>query len=549
MIITYSGDIIPNTWVGSLSPALTISLKKFIPLLGSIWFLGVLFFSIRLLFGFVHLYHLKITSENRVPEWLQKTLNSLKEEFEMTEHISIALSEKVVSPMVMGIIRPIIVFPIAVLNSLSQKEAEMILRHELGHILRSDFLHNLVLNIIEVFMFYHPCVWWTAEVMRKEREHHCDDYVIQDNEDRMIYAKTLYKIRAMQANQQFGLGLSFSTDSDSLFQRIKRILNQNHKMSIMKGNVIVLFALLSSILFISAGSYFLRSKTNSPVELESKSISKIIISNPSIPMHKTKYDTLKEDRNKDSYNRDEVRTKIREKRDEIRKQMRELKEEIHREYGDEKVINLSDEEIEDLERNIEVQMESFEKRMEEMGDKLQVHFESDEFQDNISEIAEWGGNLGAHIAESILDNFDGSERNYHWNYNHSDENLDFDFSELGNNIGDMVSVIVDDVLGSFSDFNHSFVLVNPDKDSFVEELLSELKSDGYYKKNKVDLRLDANRLNINGKSQSDRMFDKYSRIVNRYHDIEFENGKKFIFKYSDKKGNISSSIKMEINKD
>ena len=53
---------------------------------------------------------------------------------------------------------------------------EALLAHELGHIRRHDYLINLLQNVVEILLFYHPAVWWLSRRIRTEREQIADDF-------------------------------------------------------------------------------------------------------------------------------------------------------------------------------------------------------------------------------------------------------------------------------------------------------------------------------------------------------------------------------------
>ena len=64
-----------------------------------------------------------------------------------------------------------------------------------------------------------------------------------------------------------------------------------------------------------------------------------------------------------------------------------------------------------------------------------------------------------------------------------------------------VEEVVESVEG-LDEFDGDFIYVNADRSELSNLLLSELKSDGFYKKNKVSLILDSKGVKINGKKPS-----------------------------------------------
>lgn len=65
------------------------------------------------------------------------------------------------------------------------------LAHELGHIRRHDYLVNMLQNIVETLLFYHPAVWWMSARIRHERELCCDDLAVRSWGDALCHARAL----------------------------------------------------------------------------------------------------------------------------------------------------------------------------------------------------------------------------------------------------------------------------------------------------------------------------------------------------------------------
>jgi len=149
------------------------------------------------------------------------------------------------------------------------------LRHELAHIMRNDFIHNIIIRLAEIIMFYHPGVRWIIRLIETERENHCDDLAITGQKERITYAKTLVKVKELEVFQNQQLALAFSNNKKSLLNRITRILNHNNKMSIMKSNLIVLAVLISSVICVSARSYYVNKITPEATKVETKSIQEL----------------------------------------------------------------------------------------------------------------------------------------------------------------------------------------------------------------------------------------------------------------------------------
>src|SRR5262245_2364892 len=70
--------------------------------------------------------------------------------------VSVALSDEVRSPILLGVLRPMIVFPADIASWTSPTERCAMLRHELAHVERRD--HHVILfqTILGGVFFFHP---------------------------------------------------------------------------------------------------------------------------------------------------------------------------------------------------------------------------------------------------------------------------------------------------------------------------------------------------------------------------------------------------------
>ena len=129
------------------------------------------------------------------------------------------------TPMVIGYLKPIILFPLGTVNQLTQQEVEAVLAHELAHIYRNDYLLNIIQSFIEIIFYYHPAVWWISANIRTERENCCDDIAVKICGSSITYVKALVILDEIQPTPN--LAMLFSSDSkNQLLNRVKRILNQ-----------------------------------------------------------------------------------------------------------------------------------------------------------------------------------------------------------------------------------------------------------------------------------------------------------------------------------
>lgn len=138
----------------------------------------------------------------------------------------VRITNRLMSPAVAGILRPVLLFPAAALAGLSPRELDFILAHEFAHIRRHDFLLGLLQAAVETLFFFHPAVWWISHRMGLEREHACDDAAMGVTGNRRAGATALARLAELQL--QSTLGLAPAAGGGQLLQRIRRLLEPNH---------------------------------------------------------------------------------------------------------------------------------------------------------------------------------------------------------------------------------------------------------------------------------------------------------------------------------
>ncbi len=141
------------------------------------------------------------------------------------KNVQIWLSSVVDAPLTLGFWKPVILLPIAAVNCLSIQQTEAIILHELQHIKRNDYLINLLIAVTDVILFFNPFAKLLADHIYKEREHSCDDMVLQFRYDAALYARSLLVLEQNRSNPVRTLAIAATGKSNQLLlHRVKRIL-------------------------------------------------------------------------------------------------------------------------------------------------------------------------------------------------------------------------------------------------------------------------------------------------------------------------------------
>ena len=250
IVIAEGGFILENaTIVQSFFQKSIEYFNEHLPLIVTLWFMGMVFFLLRLLGGLAFIQKLKTQQQQVLPSKWQTVFENIHSKFPMKKTVRIVESALAKTPMVIGYLKPVILFPLGAVNQLTQQEVEAVLAHELAHIYRNDYLLNIIQSFIEIIFYYHPAVWWISANIRTERENCCDDIAVKICGSSIAYVNALVTLEEIQPTPN--LAMSFSSGSkNQLLNRVKRILNQpQNKFNIMEKFTATCFLLVALFLF------------------------------------------------------------------------------------------------------------------------------------------------------------------------------------------------------------------------------------------------------------------------------------------------------------
>jgi GWxTD domain-containing protein len=200
-------------------------IAEVLPWLTPFWFAGVILFHLRGIAGWMSARRLRLKGVCPAPDRWQERLNQLRERLRVRTSVGLLETALGQTPVVIGWLRPVILYPVGLFAAMPTCQIEAILLHELAHIRRRDYLVNLLQTVVEGFLFYHPAVWWISSVIRTERENCCDDLVVavQGNAHEYATALTALEENRWAANEAVPAVL-LSATGGILMKRIRRLL-------------------------------------------------------------------------------------------------------------------------------------------------------------------------------------------------------------------------------------------------------------------------------------------------------------------------------------
>ena len=185
-----------------------------------LWAAGCAWCSVKMAVGWRAAKRLAGTSRRPVSTWLEARCRELSRRLGIGRAVQIGESGLVDGPSVIGWLKPVIIVPISAFSGLEPAQIDGLLAHELAHIVRHDFVVNLLQSVCEVLFFYHPAIRAISQMIRAEREQACDDIAVELTGDPRGYAVALAKLEEARCPS---LVLAANGGS-SLLARVRRLL-------------------------------------------------------------------------------------------------------------------------------------------------------------------------------------------------------------------------------------------------------------------------------------------------------------------------------------
>jgi bla regulator protein blaR1 len=128
----------------------------------TIWFIILSAQFIKLIANAGYVQRIKHYKTHAPTQYWKRRMQELAEQLQIKQRVLLLQSEIVKVPVMVGFLKPLILFPFSMMMQLPQEQVEAVLLHELAHIRRKDYFVNcfrisqkLFSFLIPVFFGYH----------------------------------------------------------------------------------------------------------------------------------------------------------------------------------------------------------------------------------------------------------------------------------------------------------------------------------------------------------------------------------------------------------
>ncbi len=257
--LTKSFSYMTGTGRGTIT-SWTGSFENYSGLIFCLWFTGMTVFFIRFCIDLYYADMLRKRDCRPLSEEMTELFRKLSGKMSIGKTVRFLESPIASIPAVVGYLKPVVILPLGIVMKIPSDQLEAVISHELAHIARNDFLHNLIQSIIEIVYFFNPSVIWISRMIRKERENACDDLAVKQCKDPALLARGLYSLGLLNSEMPVTV-MAASGKRKNLLCRIKRIITKENDMTrTYSGFVASIIVMFLTVTVITSCSLFAGTK-------------------------------------------------------------------------------------------------------------------------------------------------------------------------------------------------------------------------------------------------------------------------------------------------
>jgi len=212
-------------------------MDRALPWVSFAWAIGVVLLLIKNLGGWYTTRRLTQVGCQPVNTDMNELLGQVAERMEVRHAVRVVQSTLVQVPMVIGMIKPVILLPVHLIERLTQSQIRLVIAHELAHVRRFDYLVNVIQTLVDTLFFYHPAFWCLSAEIRKEREHVCDDLAAHACGSGLQLADAILAVETFRAERHAAMAMSFGGGDTR--QRVQRLIGHGTPSKNLAGQVLV----------------------------------------------------------------------------------------------------------------------------------------------------------------------------------------------------------------------------------------------------------------------------------------------------------------------
>lgn len=226
------------------TPAPTVSLTE---LLCMVWLAGMAAFLGYQLISYALARRALLRASAPAKAEARGELDSLRGELGIRRAVDLRVTERVTSPVMLGLFRPVVLLPAG------EEVPALVLRHELCHLKRLDVGYKGLMLLANAFHWFNPLVWWMAREAGRNLELCCDEAALRGApaDERRVYGEILLRTAAGGASPAFST--RFGSGKKQLRERLSNLFQKKRTGAVLVCSTLVLALALGSLVACESG--------------------------------------------------------------------------------------------------------------------------------------------------------------------------------------------------------------------------------------------------------------------------------------------------------
>ena len=275
-------DTTENTAVINDSKSIPVSDKHTIPqglpessisahlqwaqLLPLVWFAGAAALAIYVLATNFRLWRIVKVRRPLTEKKILDLLEDCKAQMGVQTILGIVQTNSIKSPALFGFIRPRLLLPEGLIESVNPAELRYIFLHELGHLKRYDILQGWLMAALQVLHWFNPLIWLAFYRIRTDRELVCDALAMgtMKSDEPPQYGRTIVNLLERFSRTQYLPSMAGILENKAHLKRRITMIAKFQKSTKKSTVVAVILTLALGCLVLTNAQAKAQPKNNNP---------------------------------------------------------------------------------------------------------------------------------------------------------------------------------------------------------------------------------------------------------------------------------------------
>src|SRR5262245_26068466 len=218
-----------------------------------VWLIGVVAALVGLGRALLREGRVLAASRSLSGRWLD-TLDEVRRACAVARPVRLLVSDAIEAPLAGGWLQSAVILP-AIADSWTADRRQLVLQHELVHVVRGDGLRRLAWRLVAALYWFHPLARIAERQARLIGEQACDEAVVGLGTQPPLYARHLVEIaEALRGSPAVFASALPMVERNQLERRVVMILDASHSSRRGRGLAIASLAILAATLACAAAA-------------------------------------------------------------------------------------------------------------------------------------------------------------------------------------------------------------------------------------------------------------------------------------------------------